>query len=358
MVVEDIFRVRFRKSLQMLAPGTDFRQGIENVIQAKTGALIVVGDSPEVMGIASGGFHIDCEFTPARLYELAKMDGAINTNHDASRILRVNAQLDPNPNLPSKETGIRHRTAERVAMQTGELVVAISQRRQVVTLFQENSSFILRDIATILVQANQALQTLEKYRNVLSRDLQHLGGLEFEELVTTGEVCSVLHRCIKVLNIAAEIENYISELGREGRLVKMQLEEMVANVQEEATLIIKDYCNTKEKTPAEILSGVRRAYEDDISDSLFLMKSLGLGTTSAHLEQQAAPHGYRMLNKIPRIPPAIIENLVERFKVLSRILRATIEELDEVEGIGEVRARSIKNGLMRMREQFLLEYMV
>ena len=88
------------------------------------------------------------------------------------------------------------------------------------------------------------------------------------------------------------------------------------------------------------------------------MKSLGLGTTSAHLEQQAAPHGYRMLNKIPRIPPAIIENLVERFKVLSRILRATIEELDEVEGIGEVRARSIKNGLMRMREQFLLEYMV
>ncbi|NLN87480.1 MAG: DNA integrity scanning protein DisA [Syntrophomonadaceae bacterium] len=342
----------------MLAPGTDFRLGIENVIQAKTGALIVVGDSPEVMGMASGGFQIDCEFSPARLYELAKMDGAIITNHDASQIIKVNAQLDPNPNLPSQETGIRHRTAERVALQTGELVVAISQRRQVVTLFQGNSSFRLRDIATILVQANQALQTLEKYRNVLSRDLQHLGGLEFEELVTIGEVCSVLYRSIKVLNISAEIENYISELGSEGRLVKMQLEEMEANVQEEATLIIKDYCNIQEKSPAEILSSVRRTHEDDVSDALLLMRSLALGTTSAHLEQQAAPRGYRMLNKIPRIPPAIIENLVERFHFLSRILRASIDELDEVEGIGEVRARSIKNGLMRMREQFLLEYMV
>ena len=286
------------------------------------------------------------------------MDGAIITNHDASQIIKVNAQLDPNPNLPSQETGIRHRTAERVALQTGELVVAISQRRQVVTLFQGNSSFRLRDVATILVQATQALQTLEKYRNVLSRDLQHLGGLEFEELVTIGEVCSVLYRSIKVLNISAEIENYISELGSEGRLVKMQLEEMVANVQEEATLIIKDYCNIQEKSPAEILSSVRRTHEDDVSDALLLMRSLALGTTSAHLEQQAAPRGYRMLNKIPRIPPAIIENLVERFHFLSRILRASIDELDEVEGIGEVRARSIKNGLMRMREQFLLEYMV
>jgi len=357
-VAEDIFRLKFRQSLKMLAPGTVFRLGVENVMQANTGALIVVGDSPEVMNLVTGGFQIDCEFTPARLYELAKMDGAIITNHDASRILIVNAQLDPNPKLPSQETGIRHRTAEKVALQTGELVVAISQRRQVVTLFQDNMSFRLRDIPSILVRANQALQTLEKYRNVLSRELQHLGGLEFEDLVTAIEVCRVLRRSIKVLNIAGEIENYISELGTEGRLVKMQLDEMVANVQEEATLIIKDYSANTEKTPAEILNSVRRAYEDEISDSVFLLKSLALGTTSTHLEQQVAPRGYRMLNKIPRIPPAIIENLVERFTILNSILRASIEELDEVEGIGEVRARSIKNGLMRMREQFLLEYMV
>jgi len=357
-LVEDIYRGNFRQSLKMLAPGTIFRLGIENVLHANTGGLIVVGDSPEVMNMVSGGFHIDCEFTPARLYELAKMDGAIITNHDASRILIVNAQLDPNPKLPSQETGIRHRTAERVALQTGELVVAISQRRQVVTLFQGNLSFRLRDIASILVRANQALQTLEKYRNVLIRELQHLGGLEFEDLVTVVEVCEVLRRSIKVLNIAGEIENYISELGTEGRLVKMQMDELVSNVEEEATLIIKDYSNNKEKNPSEILNTVLRAFEDEISDSVFLLKSLALGTTSSHLEQPVAPRGYRMLNKIPRIPPAIIENLVERFSMLNNILKASIEELDDVEGIGEVRARSIKNGLKRMREQFLLEYMV
>jgi len=357
-LVEDIYRLNFRKSLKMLAPGTFFRLGIENVLQANTGGLIVVGDSPELMSLVSGGFHIDCEFTPSRLYELAKMDGAIITNNDASRILIANAQLDPNPKLPSQETGIRHRVAERTAIQTGQLVVAVSQRRRMVTLFQGNMSFRLRDMASILVKANQALQTLEKYRNVLIRELQHLGGLEYEDVVTVTEVCEVLRRSIKVLNIAEEIENYISELGIEGRLVKMQLDELVANVEDEATMIIKDYSNNKEKNAAEILHTVMRTFEDEMTDSVFLLRSLALGTSSIHLEQQVSPRGYRMLNKIPRIPPAVIENIVDRFHMLKNILLASIEELDEVEGIGEVRARTVKNGLRRMREQFILEYMV
>lgn len=357
-MLEDIYRANFRKYLQMLSPGTLFRLGIENVLQAHTGALIVVGDSPELMSIVSGGFHIDCEFSPARLYELAKMDGAIITNHDASRILIVNAQLDPDPALPTKETGIRHRTAERVAQQTGELVVAISQRRSVVTLFQGNKSFRLRDINSILVKANQALQTLEKYRNVLIRELQRLGGLEFEDMVTVAEVCEVIRRCIKVLNIAGEIENYIAELGTEGRLVKMQLDELLANVEDEALFIIKDYNNNLEKKPQEILEALKRAFEEEVTDSVFIARTLALGASSSQFDQQVSPRGYRMLNKIPRIPISIIENLVERFALLTNVLRASIEELDDVEGIGEVRARSISNGLKRMHEQLLLEYMV
>jgi diadenylate cyclase len=357
-LAEDINRANFRKSLKILAPGTIFRVGIENVLQANTGGLIIVGDSPELMSLVSGGFKIDCEFTPSRLYELAKMDGAIITNHDASRIILANAQLDPNPNLPTRETGIRHRTAERVAQQTSMLVVAISQRRSVVTLYQGNTVFRLRDMASILVKANQALQTLEKYRNVLIRDLQRLGGMEFEDVVTVAEVCEVLHRCIRVLNIAEEIENYIAELGTEGRLVKMQLDEMVVNVREEATLIVKDYSHAPDKSPQELLNTILRAFEEDISDSVFIAKILSLGTTSSHLEQQVSPRGYRMLNKIPRIPLSIIDNLVDRFTMLNQILPATIEELDDVEGIGEVRARSIKNGLKRMQEQALPEYLV
>lgn len=356
--MDDIYQDSFRRYLQMLAPGTLFRLGIENVLNANTGGLIVVGDTPELMDLVSGGFHIDCEFTPARLYELAKMDGAIIMNSDASRILIANAQLDPDANLHSNETGIRHRTAERVARQTGLLVVAVSQRRRVVTLYQGNIAFRLRELATILVKANQALQTLEKYRNVLIRELQRLGGLEFEDMVTVSEVCEVLRRSIKVLHIAKEIESYSDELGTEGRLVKMQLEELVANVHEEALYIIQDYSNHTEKTPPEIMNGLLRGFEEDISDSVYIARTLALGSTTSHLDQLVSPRGYRMLQKLPRIPLPIIENLVERFGLLNHILRASIEELDEVEGIGEVRARSIKNGLKRMQEQLILEYMV
>lgn len=355
--MEDIYNGNFRKYLQMLAPGTLFRIGIENVLQANTGGLIVVGDSPELMKIASGGFHIDCEFTPARLYELAKMDGAIITNGDVSRILAANTQLDPDSSLPSHETGIRHRTAQRVARQTGHLVIAISQRRKVITLYQGNISFRLRDLNSILVRANQALQTLEKYHTVMMREIQRMGGLEFEDMVTVSEVCETLRRSIKVLNIAGEIENYIAELGNEGRLVKMQLDEMISNVEDEALLIIQDYANVHDKSPEELLNSMQRAFEEDISDSVYIARILALGTATSHLDQQVSARGYRMLQKLPRIPVSIIDNLVERFGLLIHIMRASIEELDEVEGIGEVRARSIKNGLRRMHEQLLLEYM-
>lgn len=353
--MEDVYQGAFKNSLQKLAPGTLFRIGIENILQANTGGLIVVGDSPELMKLVSGGFKIDCEYTPARLYELAKMDGAIIMNSSATRILIANAQLAPDPSIPSRETGIRHRTAERIAIQTGELVVAISQRRKVVTLYQGNVIFRLRDLGSILVKANQALQTLEKYRNVMFRELQRLGALEFEDMVTVSEVCEVLRRGIKVLHIADEIENYIVELGTEGRLVKMQLDEMITNIKEEALYIIQDYNKTEDKTPEELLNTMLKAFEEDISDSVYIAKLLGLGTTTSHLDQQVSPRGYRMLQKLPRIPLSIIDNLVERFALLSHILRASIEELDEVEGIGEVRARSIKNGLKRMQEQLVLD---
>lgn len=356
--MEEIYNGNFKRYLQMLAPGTVFRLGIENVLHADTGGLIVVGDSPELMDLVSGGFQIDCEFTPARLYELAKMDGAIITNGDASRIVVANAQMDPDPSIHSNETGIRHRTAERLARQTGQLVVAISQRRKVVTLYQGNIVFRLRDLASILVKANQALQTLEKYRNVLLRELQRLGGLEFEDMVTVSEVCKVIRRSLKVLNIAGELENYIIELGTEGRLVKMQLDEMIASVEEEALFIIQDYSNSHDKSPQELMNSMRKAFEEDISDAVFISRILSLGTSSSHLDQQISSRGYRMLHKLPRIPITIIENLVSRFGLLGHILRASIEELDDVEGIGEVRARSIKIGLKRMQEQLLLEYML
>lgn len=175
----------------MIAPGTPLREGLDNVLGAKTGALIVIGYDEGVREIVDGGFHIDCPFTPAYLYELAKMDGAIILSNDGKRILYANAQLVPDSAIPSTETGIRHRTAQRTARQTGKLVVSISQRRNIITLYKGNFRYALKDMGVILTKANQAIQTLEKYKSVLDQTTTNLTALEFEELVTLSEVALV-----------------------------------------------------------------------------------------------------------------------------------------------------------------------
>ena len=190
--VDEIYSKNFRKYLELLAPGSIFRAGVENVLQANTGGLIVVGDAPELMALVSGGFKIDCPFTPSRLYELAKMDGAIVLSKDAKRILYANAQLIPDSSSPSRETGIRHRTAERMAKLTDALVIAISQRRGVITLYRGANRYSLQDIGVLLSKANQAVQTLEKYKRVLDKALVNLTALEFEDLVTVHDVVLVV----------------------------------------------------------------------------------------------------------------------------------------------------------------------
>ncbi len=346
----------FWKVLRAVAPGTPLREGLESILRARTGALIVVGDNPEVMRLVDGGFRIDSEFQSASLYELAKMDGAIILSQDARRILAANATLIPDPGVPSHETGIRHRTAERVARQTGHLVIAISQRRHIISLYKGSTKYTLRDIAVILTKANQALQTLEKYKSVLDQALTNLSALELEDLVTVSDVVLVVQRTEMVRRIVAEIDRYIWELGTEGRLVSMQLEELVANVAEEGALIIRDYLAAGETRAVDAVRDLMGGWEsEDLLDLAGIARILGLGTTPSALENPVCPRGYRILRKIPRLPMPVIENLVNHFGTLQKVLRASIEELDEVEGIGEVRARAIKEGLRRLREQAMLE---
>lgn len=345
-----------QKTLRSLAPGTPLREGLEYILRARTGALIVVGDSRQVMELVDGGFKMDSEYTPSSLYELSKMDGAIILSQDARRIIYANVQLNPDPAIPSQETGIRHRTAERVARQTGELVIAISQRRNVVTLYKGSSKYELKDIPYILTKANQAIQTLEKYRAVLNQALSNLSALEFEDLVTVVDVATVLVRTERVLHVMKEIESYIDELGTEGRLVNMQLEELVADVEEESNLIIRDYfVPTDNLTPEEVRQQLAEGASDDLLDVVAVSRILGYGSSLTTLEHSVSPRGYRILRKIPRLPMSVIENLVQGFGNLQRILGASIEELDRVEGIGGVRARAIKDGLRRFRDQVLLD---
>lgn len=336
--------------LQFLAPGTPIREGIDNVLRANTGGLIVVGYNEKVKSIVDGGFEINCSFSPSFLYELAKMDGAIILNDVGNKILFANAQLAPNSDIPSSETGMRHRTAERVAKQTKALVIAISQRRNVITLYQGNFRYALKDIAVILTKANQAIQTLEKYKVVLEQSITNLSILEFEESVTYNDFLLVLHRFEMVLKIKTELLTLLHELGTEGRLIRLQMNEILTELEEEVILIIKDYAFDRDVQARDVLHRMQSMAASGVIEDIVLLKLLGyLGYV--HLDENKKPRGYRILHKIPRLPLIIIENLINGFGELAKIIAASVEELDEIEGIGEVRAKKIKEGFKLIKER-------
>lgn len=342
-------------ALKMVAPGTRLREGLDSVLRAKTGGLIVIGDSEEIMRLVEGGFELNAEYAPPSLYELAKMDGAIVLSKDAKKILYANAQLIPDPSVPSVETGIRHRTAERMARQTGTLVIAISQRRGVITLYRGANRYSLQEIGVILSKANQAVQTLEKYKRVLDKALVNLTALEFEDLVTVYDVVLVVQRGEMVLRIVRELNNYISELGTEGRLIIMQVEELVTNVQDDLTRVVRDYLENENKKAEVVLQTIANWSSDDLLELSNFSRVLGWGSSASVLDVSVHPRGYRILQRIPRLPAPIIDNLVNSFGSFQNMLKASIEELDEVEGIGEVRAKTIRNGLRRLQDQVMLE---
>lgn len=347
----------FLKALKVLAPGTPLREGLENILRAKTGALIVIGgDTPQVNEIVDGGFVINSDYTPSSLYELAKMDGAIILSTGGKKILAANTQLVPDPSIPSVETGIRHRSAERVARQTGASVISISQRRNIITLYKGNIRYVFKDVGVILTKANQAVQTLEKYKTVLDKALINLSALEFEDMVTIFDVVKAIQRTEMVLRVVSEIERYVFELGNEGRLISMQMEELVSNVRDEGILIIRDYyVASGDRTAESVLNTIHTWSSEDLLDFNLISRSLGYSGSVGVLEQTVSPRGFRILQKIPRLPVPVVENLVQAFGSLQKILDGTIEELDDVEGIGEVRARAIKDGLRRYRDQILLD---
>ncbi|MBU3091335.1 DNA integrity scanning diadenylate cyclase DisA [Clostridium sp. CM028] len=339
--------------LKRMAPGTTLREGLENILRAKTGGLIVLGDSKEILDIVDGGFRINADYSPAYVYELAKMDGAIVISSDLKKILYANTQLMPSPTIPTFETGTRHRTAQRIAKQTGYAVVAISQRRTIITVYKDDIKYVLRDSSIILAKANQAIQTLEKYVSVLERVVSNLNLLEFQDLATLFDVISAIQRTEMVMRIVGEIERHICELGNEGRLISMQLNELIRSVEEDGILLIRDYCQSG-MDYTQIYSQIENMSSEELMDLDFISRIIGyIGVPL--VDTLISPRGYRMLGKIPRIPVNVIENLVKHFRELKTTMEASYQQLDSVEGIGEARAKAIKNGLRRLKEQFMLD---
>ena len=342
--------------LKLIAPGTPIREGLENILKAKTGGLIVIGDSKEVLDLVDGGFSIDVDYTPAKLYELAKMDGAIVLSGDLKKILLANTQLIPSSDIVTNETGTRHRTAERTAKQTGELVVSVSQRRNIITIYKGNLRYVLEDTSKVITKANQALQTVEKYKKVFDNKLNILNEYEFNDIVTLENVIIALQRAEMVMKVADEVRKAIYELGEEGRLLQMQLDELIGDLELEELLIIKDYMVPNKKIDSsEILAEIRETTHDELTKPQLIARILGYEDFDNYDEVGVFTKGYRVLNKIPRVPANIVENLVKSFKSFQHILAADIPALDEVDGIGEIRARTIKQSLKRMQEQFIFD---
>ena len=317
------------RALAQVAPGTALRDGIDRVVRAKMGALVVVSDDPEVLAICSGGFLLDAEYTPQRLSELAKMDGAIILTTDSSRIARANVHLVPDPSVPTAETGTRHRTAERVAMSLGVPVISVSEEMSVINLYAGGMRRQLNDIGRLLDRANQALQTLERYKAKLDDATSALTSLEIEDVVTVRDVAAVVQRGEMVRQIAAEIETMIVELGVDARLLRLQLEEVFTSLDDELELVIADY-----PTLTQSYAG------------------------AADGDAPASPKGRRMLARVPRLSDEQALAVADHFGELAKLLRATAADIANVPGISRKAAHAVKETLDRLTESTILDQFI
>jgi diadenylate cyclase len=342
-------------ALRLVAPGRPLREGLDRILQAKMGALIVVGDGPDVLSLCSGGFLLDAEFTPQRLSELAKMDGAMILSADCTRIARANVHLVPDPDIPTSETGTRHRTAERVAKQIDAPVISISEELSLVAVHRKGVKRTLEPVARVLSRADQALQILERYKVRLDAVSSSLSALEVEDLVTVRDVSTALQRAEMVRRIAEEIEGYVIELGADGRLILLQLEELMGGVDDDRRLFAKDYfVRSPDYALPDALDALAALDTESILDLREVAEVLRL-PHDAGLDTAVQPRGFRLLHKIPRVPEAVADHVVERFDHLQKIMRAGVPELVEVEGVGDARARAIKEGLSRLAETSILD---
>jgi diadenylate cyclase len=346
-----------RAVLAVVAPGTDLRDGLERILRGNTGALIVLGNDKVVESLCTGGFPLDIEFAATRLRELAKMDGAVILSTDRNRILVAASHLMPDPSVPTEESGTRHRTAQRVAQQTGFPVISVSQSMKIISLYVGARRYVLENSASLLSRANQAIATLERYKSRLDEVSNTLSALEIEDLVTVRDATIVSQRLEMVRRIADEIAGYSIELGTDGRLLELQLEELMAGVDSDRELIVRDYLPSgrRSRTHEQAMDDLGGLSAAGLLDPLNVAKALGFQTTGEILDTPISPRGYRLLSRVPRLPNLVLTRIVEHFGGLQKVLAATVDELQNVEGVGDARARSIREALSRLADASIIE---
>jgi diadenylate cyclase len=340
-----------RDALARVGPGTPLRDGIDRVVRSRAGALIVLSDDPEVLSICSGGFLVDSPFSPQRVSELAKMDGAIIISSDGGRIARANVHLVPDPTVPTSETGTRHRTAERVARSLDVPVISASEEMGVINVYAGGLKRQLQEVGRLLDRANQALQTLERYKTRLDDAIDNLTALEVEDVVTVRDVITVVQRGEMVQRIAEEIETMIIELGVDARLLRLQLDEIYTDIDDEVDLVIADYL-PPHRHVEDTMTEMSRIKDDDVLDARMAVATMHLGDVA--LGDEIAPRGLRMLRRVGKLPPDLAASIVERFGGLARLQRATVDDIAAVDGVGTEVAQMVKETLERVTENTIL----
>jgi diadenylate cyclase len=345
-----------RSVLATVAPGTWLRDGLERILRGNTGALIVLGFDKIVASLCTGGFPLDVESSATRLRELAKMDGALVLSSDGTRILRAATHLMPDPSVDTDESGTRHRTAQRVAIQTGHPVISVSQSMRIIGLYLGKQRYVLETSGELLGRANQAIATLERYKARLDEVSNTLSALEIEDLVTVRDAAMVLQRLEMVRRIADEITGYVIELGTDGRLLALQLEELMAGVDADRDLIVRDYLPSGgRRTAEEVLAELVDLSATDLLDLGLVAAAMGFATAPESLDGVASPRGYRLLARVPRLPGPTLDRVVQHFDGLQKLLAATVEDLQSVDGVGESRARSVREAISRLADASIID---
>lgn len=334
--------------LRRFAPGTPLRTAAELIMQQGTGALVLFGSGPEVDAICSGGFKLEnAMYTAQRIAELAKMDGGIVVDDQSARILRANVHFMPDSTIDTAETGTRFRTAERLSIETGCPVLAVSEEGHLVAVvFSGNARFRLQSTTSLLDEANQRLQSLERLRRQFDDAVARLERYEVDEIVSHREVVSVIQRAAVLRLLSMELEPIAAELGDEAAVVSLQAADLVSDVDAVAELVNIDYQERKPRRGSSVYTKLDALDRDDLYDAGAIATALGF----VPIDAPVTPRGARVLAGVPRLPENVADELLKKFRSFARLRAASVEDLDAVDGVGPMRAHTIRAYIDRLEE--------
>lgn len=341
-------RTMLQRYLKQLAPGTPLREGIDRILHGRTGALIVMGNNRQVAKVSSGGFTIDVDFSAQALRELAKLDGAIILSNDLTRIVAAGVHLVPPGDLPTAETGTRHRSADRTAQAAGIPVISVSASMGTVSLFINGRRHVVEKAADVISRGNQTLGALSSVVQRLEETLDQLTMLEVSNQVTVRDLAAVAHRYELARRLSAEMDFHITILGVEGRLLAMQHAELAAPLQDLQGFLTKDYAHNLPNPAAFQLDRLQNFTPEELLGQHLIADRMGFGP-SVHLEQSLTTYGYRVLTTLGRLPANVVDLLLPEHS-LQELCTLSRAQLMEIDGVGEQRARLIRDALLRISE--------